>query len=161
MMKIFEGMWANDLEDLIQPLVSIDEYESKIDNTAIAVGFYVNDKDGADDLNRFIQKSSVPIIDSDVSPAPDQRGYYIVFAELSDNDRFIDNLRNLCEEVAQLGAISKWNIKIRGLEEVYPFNEKLITKIMVKNKLSDRMEGIKNSLKMIKTKLSSEKSPHR
>jgi hypothetical protein len=54
--KLYEGMWSGDLADLVQPLVSIDEYASKIDPNAIAVGFYVQDKDAADDLNRFIQK---------------------------------------------------------------------------------------------------------
>jgi hypothetical protein len=158
-MKIFEGMWANDLEDLVQPLISIDEYESKIDGSAVVIGFYVGDKDAADDLNRFIQKSAVPLIDSDVSPAPDQRGYYIVFAELSVNDRLGDNLRNICEEVAQIGAVAEWKVKIRGIDGVQSFDPDFIFKAVIKNNMSDRIKKLQSSLTMVKSKLSSKTSP--
>lgn len=161
-MKIFEGMWAGDLEDLVQPLVSVDEYESKIDNTAIAIGFYVNDRDAADDLNRFIQKSSVPILDSDVSPAPDAKGYYIVFAELQMNDRFAKNLMELCGEVGSLSGVDNWQAKVRGTPQAIKLDSDKITKMMLRNRMSDRMSELQASLKEVKSKLtSSEKSPHR
>lgn len=153
-MKIFEGMWANDLEDLLQPLVSIDEYESKVDENAIALGFFVNDRDAADDLNRFIQKSSVPLLDSDVSPAPDQRGYYIVFCELTDNDRFIDNLCNICDEVGQLGAIDNWQMKIRGVDKVVPLDVKKIERVLMRNRVVDKMVKLRTSLMALKNKTS-------
>ena len=149
-MKLFEGMWANDLEDLIQPLVSIDEYESKIDEDAIAIGFYINDKEAADDLNRFIQKSAVPLIDSDVSPAPDQRGYYIVFAELSANDRFVENLCHLCEEVGQIGAITEWQMKMRGFDKVMPFDAERINKGLIRNRITDRLTTLRTTLDALK-----------
>lgn len=149
-MKIFEGMWANDLEDLLQPLISIDEYESKVDDDAIALAFFVNDKDAADDLNRFIQKSSVPLLDSDVSPAPDQRGYYLVFCELSANERFIDNLCHICEEVGQLGGIDQWQMKIRGLDSVVHLEPKRIERVLMRNRVIDKMVKLRASLMALK-----------
>ncbi len=152
-MKIFEGMWANDLEDLLQPLVSIDEYESKIDEDAIAVAFFINDRDAAEDLNRFIQKSAVPLIDSDISPAPDQRGYYLVFAELSANDRFVDNLCHLCEEVGQVGAITDWQMKMRGNKDIVPLDPKVIQKCLIRNRIMDRLTSLRGSLESLKNGL--------
>ncbi len=149
-MKIFEGMWANDLEDLLQPLVSIDEFESKIDDDAIAIGFFVNDREAADDLNRFIQKSAVPLIDSDISPAPDQRGYYIVFAELAANDRFVENLCHLCEEVGQLGAISDWQMKMRGIKNIVKFDPDRINKGLIKNRITDKLTSLRGSIEGLK-----------
>lgn len=149
-MKIFEGMWSNDLEDLLQPLVSIDEYESKIDDGAIVMAFFINDRDAADDLSRFIQKSSVPIIDSDVSPAPDQRGYYLVFCELAANDRFVENLCSICEEVGQLGGIDNWQMKLRGKSSFEPLDPKKISWGLMRNKIVDRMAKLTASLAMLK-----------
>lgn len=148
-----EGMWKGDLEDLVQPLVSVDEYESKIDNSSIAVGFFVNDRDAADDLNRFIQKSAIPIIDSDVSPAPDQRGYYIVFAEMQHNDRFTQNFGDLLAEVGHLCAVENWKIKIRGVDDVIAFDAKRIAKVLTHNSVTDRVNAIKAKLKFIKERL--------
>lgn len=152
-MLLFEGMWTNDLEDLIEPLISIDEFESKIDPSAMVVGFYVNERDAADDLNRFIQKSAVPILDSDVSPAPDQHGYYLVFVEISMNDRFSDNLRSLGEEVAQLGAIREWKFKIRGVEGIHEFDPELIHKALIKNQFMDRFKKLKATIEMLRSKI--------
>lgn len=149
-MKIFEGMWANDLEDLVQPLVSIDEYESKVDSGAIALAFFINDRDAAEDLSRFLQKSSVPIIDSDVSPAPDQRGYYLVFCELAANDRFVENMCSVCEEVGQLGGIDNWQMKMRGLETIQPLDPKKIEWALMRNKIADRMSSLRASLESLK-----------
>ena len=82
MFALNEGLRPDDLEDLVLPILSIDEYESKIEDDGIVVGFYTQYKDPANDLNRFIQKSAIDILDSEVSPAPTEDGYFIVFVEL-------------------------------------------------------------------------------
>jgi hypothetical protein len=114
---LLEGMWAGDLNDLLLPTVSIDEYASKVDNNAIVVGFFVHDIDAANDLNRFIQKTTVDILYSEVSPAPDQRGYYIVFIELLDNAKLIDNICELIEEVTFLTNVDEWSANILGVNK--------------------------------------------
>ena len=65
---LLEGMREGDLEDLVLPMVTIDEYASKLDENAIVLGFYVQDRDAAEDLNRFVQKSPVEMLDTEVSP---------------------------------------------------------------------------------------------
>lgn len=91
--KLTEGMRRGDLADLVLPLISVDEYDSKVDEKeAIVFGFYVHDRGAADDLNRFLQKSAVPLLDTEVSPAPDQHGFYMVFIEFLDNDRLPQNV---------------------------------------------------------------------
>ena len=150
-MILFEGMWANDLEDLIQPIVSIDEYESKVDDDAVAIAFYVGDKDAADDLNRFIQKSAVPLIDSDVSPAPDQRGFYLVFAEIAANDRMVGNIAHICEEVGQLSGITEWQMSVRGLTKTVPFDIKKVELCLLRNRMTDKLTSLSNAVKQLKT----------
>jgi len=127
MVKLTEGMRPGDLEDLVLPMLTIDEYESKIDNDAVVMGFYVSDKDAAGDLNRYIQKSPVQLLDTEVSPAPDQHGYYIVFVELLNDIRIVDNMKAILDEVSPLADIDEWQMRLRGNDEgVMPFSEKVL-----------------------------------
>jgi len=122
-MRLFEGMRAGDLKDLVLPLISVDEYESKVDASAVVFGFYVHDRDAANDLNRFLQKSPAAILDTEVSPAPDQHGYYLVFVEFLDNDRLARNVRTILTEMEPLVEISEWQMRVRKSDGLVPFSE--------------------------------------
>lgn len=128
-MKILsEGLREGDLEDLVLPMITIDEYASKLDENAIVLGFYIQDRDAADDLNRFIQKSPVEILDTEVSPAPDQHGYYIVFIELLNDRRIVDNISSIMAEISPLVANDEWQMRLRGLKGVKKFDPKVLDK---------------------------------
>lgn len=114
MKTLNEGLRKSDLKDMILPLVSIDEYESKVDNDAIVVGFYVNDSDAANDLNHFIQKSAIDFLDTEVSPAPDQQGYYFVFVEFLKNTQLSKNIMMLLDEINPLVDIQSWFMTSNG-----------------------------------------------
>lgn len=128
MRNLIEGLRHGDLEDLVLPFISLDEYESNIDDTAIVVGFYVNEKGAAEDLNRFIQRSSVELLDTQISPAPDSKGYYMVFVELLNNSKLPENVEGILEEVASLTKIENWKMKVRGLDDLVPFDTDEIRK---------------------------------
>jgi hypothetical protein len=113
---LLEGMWQGDLNDLVLNTISIDEYDSKVDEKAIVIGFFVHDVDAANDLNRFIQKSTIDILYAEVSPAPDQRGYYIVFVELLKNKQLVDNIVALVEEVTFLTNVEEWTATVYGTD---------------------------------------------
>src|SRR5574343_63668 len=121
--RLNEGLRAGDLEDLVLPLLSIDEFESKIDENAIVLGFYISDHDAAIDLNRFIQKSPIDILDCDISPAPDQHGFYMVFVEILRNVRIIDNIMAVVMEVSALTNINKWKAQYRNKKDLILLNK--------------------------------------
>ena len=105
MSNLTEGLRKSDLDDLILPTISIDEFESKIDNeTTIVVGLYINDIDPATDLSRFIEKSAVPILDTEVSPAPDEHGHYMVFIEFSRDKTFPKNLIDVIDSLQNINS---------------------------------------------------------
>lgn len=109
MTKLAEGMQANDLDFLIMPLISIDEYESKIDDRrAVVVGFYVTDNDPALELSAFIEKGTVPVLDTEVSPAPTEDGYYLVFVEMDRNEKLPDTIMELIDSVDMLTNVDEW-----------------------------------------------------
>lgn len=125
-MILNEGMREGDLEDLVLPMITIDEYASKLDDNAIVIGFYVQDHDAAEDLNRFIQKSPVEMMDTEVSPAPDQHGYYIVFIELMNDQRIVEHIQAIIAEVSPLVANDDWQMRLRGLKGVKKFNAEML-----------------------------------
>lgn len=122
MAKLHEGMRAGDLNDLVLPLISVDEYESKIDDLAVAIGFYVHDQEAAGDLNRFLQKSPVDLLSSEVSPAPDQHGYFVIFIEMMANTEIGRNLADLLSEIEPLCGITKWKLRVRKTDGLIPFS---------------------------------------
>lgn len=118
MSNLFEGLKAGDLEELVLPLISIDEYESKLDDDSIVVAFYVGDKDPSQDLNRFIQKGAVSVLDTDVSPAPNEDGYYVVFVELLRDENFPKKLINILDSLDGLTSLSNWSAQIYDVDGV-------------------------------------------
>ena len=124
--KLTEGMREGDLADLVLPLISVDEYQSNVadESEAIVFGFYVHDQDAADDLNRFLQKSAAPILDTEVSPAPDQRGYFMVFVELANDSRMTENIEDVLAEMKALVDIDEWQMRVRDLPDLISFTPK-------------------------------------
>lgn len=135
---IAEGLRRSDLKNLVSDVVSIDEYNSKIDDSAIVIAFHVQDRNAAQDLNRFIQKSYVDLLDTDVSPAPDQRGFYLVFVELPLNTKIGEAVDNITKDVGALAEISKWRMRLRTIKSTRPLNVALVDRVLVKQ-LNDRL----------------------
>lgn len=81
-----EGLFNGDLEGLILPLISLNEYEPKIDKNALVVVFFAKHVEAAEDLSVFLEKSANDyIIDTEVSSAPDTDGNYLIFVEVTKN----------------------------------------------------------------------------
>lgn len=141
--SLTEGMRRGDLADLVLPLISVDEYSSKVDQKdAIVFGFYVMDEGGAKDLNRFLQKSAVPLLDTEISPAPDQQGYYMVFVEMLDNDRLSQNISDLLSEIKMLVDIDEWEMRVRNHNGLIPFSERSLVRALERGKHQRKTEDV-------------------
>lgn len=110
MNKLNESLRPLDLEGLVLPVISIDEYESKIssDDHVVVLAFFVNDEEPANDLSRFIDKSSYEIIDTEVSEAPDEDGNYLVFVEIYRNSKLPKLVLDIVNEVENLTGKQDW-----------------------------------------------------
>mgnify|MGYP001259033703 CR=1 FL=1 len=128
MMDIFEGLQEGDLNNLVLPTISVDEFDSKLDDTAIVVGFYVDFKEPAEDLNRFIQKSPEDLIDTDISPAPDEDGNYMVFLELTRDKNFPERLVNIVNSLDSLTGNKEWSFRAYGSDKTYPLTAENLKK---------------------------------
>lgn len=116
-MIIQEGLKQGDLQDLVLPMLTVDEFSSKIDdNQIIVVGFYCFEEDAAHDLSNFIERSPVNVEDTEVSPAPSREGYYLCFVEIRRNPQFPQKLMDLLAEVSRLTNITNWQFTSQKLE---------------------------------------------
>lgn len=143
--NLSEGLTAKSLEHLVLPLISVDEFESKIDDRrCIVVGFYVMDKDPAEDLSSFIDMSSRQVLDTEVSPAPTPDGYYMVFVEFRRSNYFPDKLIEILKVIKNLCVIDpdRWQMKCIGHEKLIPVNEENIREnvILDENEIPDISE---------------------
>jgi hypothetical protein len=129
-MDLFEGLREGDLEGLVLPTLSIDEFETKLDDDAIVVAFHVQDREPANDLNRFIQKGAVALLDTDVSPAPNEDGYYLVFVELERDDTFPERMMHILDSVRGLANIEAWTGTFYDVEGDQEVDQDTLTKLV-------------------------------
>ena len=87
--KLDEGLKPNDLEHLILDKVSLDEFEPKSGESKniLVMGLYAVDEEPARDLSRFIERGYIDVIDTEVSPGPDEDSNYMVFVEIDKNNQ--------------------------------------------------------------------------
>lgn len=110
-----EGLESGDLERLVLPEISIDEYKSKMgsDDEIVVINFVVQGKEPALDLVNFVEKSYEWVVDADVSSGEVFDGTYIVFIEIDREPTVPDNIMELLEDLENLTEhkVSDWEIK--------------------------------------------------
>ena len=117
--QIKEGVEYGDLETLVDSTVSIAEFKPKTgtEEDVIVVGFYVKDEAPALDLAKFIERGVTPILDTEVSPNPNDVGMYIVFVEVENEDLMRTTL-NLINDIRGLVKVKEWEIKFYKREAI-------------------------------------------
>ena len=135
MNRINEATEYGDLNRLVNPVLSIDEFRSKMgeDKDIMVFGITVFGKDPATDLVNFLEKSYDWVLDADLSSGETSDGNYIVFIEVK-RDRsvikmilhMIDDLTNLTEQ-----TIDDWKFNYYKSKEQYPVDEEHLSKYLI------------------------------
>lgn len=114
--KLDEGLRPGDLEHLILPSISIDEFEPKSGqpDNVVVVGFFAQDQEPANDLATFIERGSHKILDTEVSPAPDEEGRYLVFVEMNRDSEMFYNTTKIVKDISKLVNVDEWEFKFHG-----------------------------------------------
>lgn len=120
-MALYEG----DLKDTISDLISIDEYKPKTgtDDEIIVVALYAIDEAPAKDVDSFLERSSMRLIDVEVSPNPNEDGFYVIFVEMYRDDKFPDNLLLLIKEMDRITGGMEWKVSPYLADNVYDIND--------------------------------------
>lgn len=120
--ELNESMEPNSLRGLISPIVSIDQYKSKVENeeNAVVVCFSVKDKFPAKDLSEFIERGNSNLIDVELasSPSKDESEYH-VYVEIHRNSKLFDMIDELLNSVKNLDEnIETW--MFTAYKETFP-----------------------------------------
>ena len=127
------GLRHNELEGMILPLVSVDEFEPKsgTNEEVIVVSFFAKDELPAYDLDDFIDKSVVEFLDSEVSPNPNEDGQYLIFVEFKRQPNFWLKLFNLVEDVENVTGKQDWQIQPYLVDELYGLYDDALRDVVI------------------------------
>lgn len=119
------SLQPGDLKDTILKKISFDEFEPKTgdERDVAVVGFYTCTQGAADDLYNFLNNSVVESRDVEVSPNPNDEGYYMAFVEMDRDDQLIDKLQSLVSEVENVAGKLSWQVKTPYIEDYISLQE--------------------------------------
>jgi hypothetical protein len=102
----------NSLKGTIIDKISIDEFKPKsgVTEEVAVVAFYAIDDEPAQDLNTYIQRGYIDVIDAEVSPNPDVNGHYVVFVEIERNTDFLELFLRLVRDIENVTGAVEWQI---------------------------------------------------
>lgn len=126
---ISEGLHEDDLDGVLLPVISIDEYHGKIDDLSMVVSFFLTDPNAAADLSSFIESGPYSIMDSDVAKSINEDGYYQVFVEMERISHFFYDLQDIVNDLNSLVGSQKWQFMSPATKgNAVPFNKENIKK---------------------------------
>lgn len=108
---LFENLFKGDLKHTVRNVISIDDFESVIDDEQIVVTFYFKNKDACEDASVFLERSHVSkILDTEISTQTNKDGDWLLFIEI-DNSK--NNASDLLETITEIVKL----VKVLSLEE--------------------------------------------
>lgn len=128
------ALQEGDLKNTILKKLSLDEFTPKTgDEKDVGVlGFSVQQSYPGDDLYKFISNSPVESRDVEVSPNPNEEGYYMVFVEFDRDENMLDKINSIVSEVKNVAGNLDWEVKLPYMEDAVKLSDPtLATKIQL------------------------------
>ena len=118
MITLTEGLDHNDLEDQIEPHITVDEYAAKMgtDKDIVTVTFVVNSKLAAQDLVTWFERGYDFVLDASVSEGEFEPGKYLVFVELDRRSKTPSRIISLLSDLETLTGLKlkDWTVEVEG-----------------------------------------------
>ena len=119
------GLLKNDLGHLVDKIIEIDSYKSKMgeDSDIVTLAFSVHGNEPAKDLENFIEKGYPFVLDADVTSGEQSDGTYKVFVEIERTKDISSNILEIADGVKKLAELESMkfryykNFRSRDLDE--------------------------------------------
>ena len=119
------GLLKSDLGHLVDKIIEIDSYKSKMgeDSDIVTLAFSVHGQEPAKDLENFIEKGYPFVLDADATAGEQSDGTYKVFVELERDRHISDNILEVADGIGKLANLDKFkfryykNFKSKDLDE--------------------------------------------
>lgn len=123
--KLFEGLRAGDLEDMVAPTIALDQFKSKMgdDKDVVVVAFKAKEKMVAMDLMEFIEKGYQFALDADMSTGEEKDGRYSVFVELERSEEVPKQIMEILSGVSKLCNCEEWQFRYFKDTNLYDASE--------------------------------------
>ena len=120
-MKLTEGLDYHDLEGMLEPIVSIDEYSAHMgkDSEIVTLAFIVKSQAAGNDLADWFERGYDWVLDAEVSEGELTPGRYLVFVEMARRTSAPDRIIELLDDLDTLSALSLKDWTLRFDDEDY------------------------------------------
>ena len=105
---INEGLDYMDMEDQVEPTVSVDEYAAKSgkDSDIVTLAFIVNSENAGNDLVNWFERGYDWILDASLSEGELTEGKYLVFVELKRRIAVPERIVTMIEDLETLTGLT-------------------------------------------------------
>ncbi len=127
-----EGLDYHDLEGIVTPTITVDEYAAKMgkDSEIVTLSFVVNNKQAGSDLSDWFERGYDFVLDAQVSEGELTTGKYLVFVEMNRRTSVPKRIINLIEDLETLTDIplKDWTIVVN--DEEYEPDENILKQVI-------------------------------
>jgi len=111
MQIVNEGLKAGDLEGVVSPTFSVDQYKSKMgdDRNVMVLCFSVDGQAPAKDLEHFAETGYKDIMDADATPGTLEDSKHKVFIEFQRKETVDQAIRKFLDDLKKLTNIETFN----------------------------------------------------
>ena len=105
------GLFKDDLKHLVDKIVEIDSYKSKMGEDAdiVTIAFSVMGEAPAKDLENFIEKGYAFVLDADASTGEQSDGTYKVFVEIQRSKDIAVQVLEIADGIKKLANLANKN----------------------------------------------------
>ncbi len=127
------GLRHLELENMVLPLISVDEFEPKTGTTeeVIVAAFFCKDELPAIDLDEFIDKGVIEMLDSEVSPNPNEDSFYLVFVEFKRQPNFWIKLYDLVSDLENVTGKQKWQVQPYLIDQLFDLHDTALHDVVI------------------------------
>lgn len=124
-----------EMVNLINPIISIDQYKPKIGEAAetVVIAFEVNSEQPAKDLSNLLETDVVETLDVDISQGPDNDGKYQVFVEFNRDENLHKNIMEILKVVKNVSTIDEWQYDYYKGDGTLDLNEENLSQTVLDN----------------------------
>lgn len=127
------GIRHGDLNDTVLSKISIDEFEPKTGESkdVMVVGFNVTENGAGKDLSTFLNSSIFEVRDVEVSPNPNEDGYFMVFLELDRNENVFENVVQIIKDIENVSGKLKWKASTHLTDEYHDIYSSELQEVLI------------------------------
>lgn len=124
---VFEGFLKHDLEGILKPLISLDEYMAKNKENLVLAFFVENEPLAVEPLKIFCDQAK-GVIETDMSDSDTYENTSIVYVEFARTEENKQNVYDLIKDVAKVANLTPddFMVRLSNIDKEYEFSSRLL-----------------------------------